>query len=48
MSVENWWSDAGRGKLKYLEKNMSHCHCVHHISLRLVRDQTHTSTAKGR
>lgn len=20
----------GRGKLKYSDKNLSHCHCVHH------------------
>jgi hypothetical protein len=25
-----WWNDIDRGKLKYLERNLSHCHFVHH------------------
>jgi hypothetical protein len=31
-SMEHWWNDTDRGKPKYREKNLSHCHCVHHIS----------------
>jgi len=26
MNVKNWWNDAGGGKLRYLEKNLLHCH----------------------
>jgi hypothetical protein len=26
MVIEHWWSDNDRGKLKYSEKNLSHCH----------------------
>jgi len=32
MSVEHRWNDADRGKLKKWERNLSHCHCVHHVS----------------
>jgi hypothetical protein len=32
MSVEYWWNDTDRGKPKYLEKNLSHCHFVLHKS----------------
>ena len=29
MSMEQWWKDTDRGKLKYWEKNLSHCHFYH-------------------
>jgi hypothetical protein len=29
---EPWWSDADRGKLKNLEKNLSQCDFAHHKS----------------
>jgi hypothetical protein len=32
MSMEQWWSDTDRGKPKYSEKNLSHCHFVPHKS----------------
>jgi hypothetical protein len=33
MTMEHWWNDADRGKPKYSEKNLSHCHFVHYRSL---------------
>jgi hypothetical protein len=27
MSMEHWWNDTNRGKLKYLKKNLCWCHC---------------------
>ena len=30
MSMEQWWNDSDRGKLKYLDDNLSQCHLVHH------------------
>jgi hypothetical protein len=32
MSMEQWWNDTDRGKLKYWEKNLSKCHFLHHKS----------------
>jgi len=32
MNMDQWWNDADRGNLKYSEKNLSHCHFVHHKS----------------
>ena len=32
MSMEHWWNDTDRGKLKYKEKNLSQCHFVHQES----------------
>ena len=32
ISMEQWWNDTDRGKLKYWEKNLSQCHSVHHKS----------------
>jgi hypothetical protein len=32
MSVEHWWNDTDRGKLKYWEKNLSQCYFDHHKS----------------
>jgi hypothetical protein len=29
-SMERWSNDTDRGKLRYWEKNLSHCHFVHH------------------
>jgi len=29
-SMEQWWNDIDRRKLKYLDKNLSQCHLVHH------------------
>jgi hypothetical protein len=29
MSMEHWWNDSDRGKLKYWGKKLSHCHFVH-------------------
>jgi len=26
MCVVYWWNDTDRGKLRYLEKSLSHCH----------------------
>ena len=33
MSMEQWWNDTDRGKLKYRERNLSQCHSVQHKSL---------------
>jgi hypothetical protein len=30
MSMEHWWNDTDRGKLKYLEENLSKCRIVHY------------------
>ena len=30
MNVEHWWNDTDRRKRKQPEKNLSHCHFVHH------------------
>jgi hypothetical protein len=30
MSMEHEWNDEDGGKLKYLEKDLSHCHFSHH------------------
>jgi hypothetical protein len=30
MNVEEWWKYTEEGKPKYLEKNLSQCHFVHH------------------
>ena len=30
MSMEQWWNDTDRGKMKYWEKNPSQCHFVCH------------------
>jgi hypothetical protein len=27
---EHWWNDTARVKPKYSERNLSHCHFVHH------------------
>lgn len=32
MSVEHWLKDTGKGKEKYCEKNMTHCHFDYHKS----------------
>jgi hypothetical protein len=32
MSMEQWWNDTDRAKLKYWEENQSQCHFVHHES----------------
>jgi len=32
ISMEHWWNDADRGKPKYWEKILPHCHSVHHKS----------------
>jgi len=32
MSVERWWNDIDRGKLKYWERNLYQCHLVNHES----------------
>jgi len=32
MGMEHWWNGIGKGKLKYWERNLSHCHFVHHKS----------------
>ena len=33
MSMGHWWNDSERGENpKYGEKNLSHCHYVHHVS----------------
>jgi hypothetical protein len=32
MSMEHWWHDTDRGKPKYSEKSLFHCHFVHHKS----------------
>jgi len=32
MSMEQWWNDTDRGKLKYWEKNLYQCHFSHHKS----------------
>ena len=32
MSMEHLWSDSETGKLKYLERNLSHYHFIHHMS----------------
>jgi hypothetical protein len=32
MNIENCWNYVGGGKLRYLEKNLSHCHFVHNKS----------------
>jgi len=28
--MEHWWNYINKGKQKYVEKNLSHCHIVHH------------------
>ena len=33
MCVERWWNDTDVGKHRYLEKTLSHCHCVHKYHL---------------
>lgn len=30
MSMDRWWNETKRGKLKYLRRNLSQCHFVHH------------------
>jgi hypothetical protein len=30
--MNHWWNDYDRGKPKYLQKNPSQCHFVHHKS----------------
>ena len=30
MSVEQWWNNTDRVKLKYWEKSLTHCHFVCH------------------
>jgi hypothetical protein len=30
--MEQWWNHIDRRKLKYLDKNLSQCHFVHHGS----------------
>jgi len=30
MSVEHWWNDSDRGKLRHWERNLSKCHFFHH------------------
>jgi hypothetical protein len=30
--MERWWLDTDKGKPKYSEENLSHCHFVHDIS----------------
>jgi hypothetical protein len=32
MSMEHSWNDNEKGKLKYINKNLFHCHFVHHKS----------------
>lgn len=32
MSMQHWWNDADRGRLKYCENEQSHCHFIHHKS----------------
>jgi hypothetical protein len=32
MSMEHWWNDIDRAKLKYSGKKLSQCHFVHHKS----------------
>jgi len=32
MSIKHWWEDIDRGMRKYLEKNLSQWHFVHHKS----------------
>ena len=32
MSMEQWWNDTDRGKLKYPKENLSQCHFVHQKS----------------
>jgi hypothetical protein len=32
INMADCWNDTGRGKLKYSEKNLFHCHVVHHKS----------------
>jgi hypothetical protein len=32
MDMEHWWNDNYGWKPKYLKKNLSHCHSVHHKS----------------
>jgi len=37
MIMEHWYNDSSRGRLRYSEKNLAHCHFVHpksHISWR--------------
>jgi len=29
MSMDHWWNDTERGKLKYLEKNLPQSHFLH-------------------
>jgi len=30
MSVDYWWNETEKGKLKYLGRNLTQCHFVHH------------------
>ena len=48
MSTEHWWNDTNRGKPKYLDKNLSHCHSEHHNFTRTDVEQIRASVAKGR
>jgi len=32
MSMEQWWNDTDRGKLKYWEKTLTHCQTVNQNS----------------
>jgi len=32
MNMEYWWNDTDKGKPKYWEINLFHCHCVYHSS----------------
>jgi len=47
MSIEHWWNDNDRSKLKYSEKNLSEQHSVHHKFHmdRLVNDNLRHGTA---
>jgi hypothetical protein len=28
--MKHWWKKTNKGKLKYIEKNLYHCHFLHH------------------
>jgi hypothetical protein len=45
MSMEHWWSDTDRGKLKYSVKNLSQCHPAHYV---LQTDRSRASVLKRR
>lgn len=46
--MKHWQNDNDKGKLKYLKKNLSQCHAVHHKSNMGRPGETGASAVTGR